>query len=180
MQILSNAREIHIESGRISIRPFSATDADETYRCITPTLTRFMAWEPPANRAAFDSVWQAWLPAIVDGSDFTFAIRQHEKDKDGTFLGLAGLHRVTGANAELGIWIREDRHGEGLGREAVSLVSQWATRALGIRRFTYPVAEANFSSRRIAESLGGVVIERRTATKYDSVVYEIPEQVQTR
>lgn len=180
MQILSNTHEIQIESGRIMIRPFSAMDADETYRCITPALTRFMAWEPPADRAAFDSVWQAWLPAIVDRSDFTFAIRQQGERKERTFLGLAGLHRVVGANAELGIWIREDRHGEGLGREAVTLVSQWASQTLGITRFTYPVAEANFSSRRIAESLGGVIIERRTTPKYDSVVYEIPEQVQKR
>jgi hypothetical protein len=32
--------EIHIESERLSIRPFSADDADAVFRCITPSLIR--------------------------------------------------------------------------------------------------------------------------------------------
>jgi RimJ/RimL family protein N-acetyltransferase len=77
----------------------------------------------------------------------------------------------------LGIWIREDRHREGIGREAVGLVAGWASSVLGIERFTYPVAEENYPSRRIAESLGGVVAERRETPKYKSVVYQIPGQL---
>jgi hypothetical protein len=48
--------------------------------------------------------------------------------------------------------------------------------ALGIESFTYPVAEQNYSSRRIAESLGGVIVDRRETTKYMSVIYQIPNQ----
>jgi RimJ/RimL family protein N-acetyltransferase len=172
---LLNTRDIHIESHRISIRPFAENDADEAYRCITPSLTRYMSWEPPATRADFDNVWRGWLPAIADGSDFVFAIRQRE---EGDFLGLVGLHHVQTKNPELGIWIREDRHGEGFGVEAVALVATWATQTIGIERFVYPVAEANYSSRRIAESLGGVVIAKRTTPKYESLVYEIKGQTE--
>lgn len=167
--------EIHIESGRLSIKPFSASDADATFPCITLSLTRFMAWEPPPDRASFDRIWQAWLPAIADGTDFVFAVRQRDS---GAFLGLAGLHCINDASAELGIWIREDRHREGIGREAVSLIAGWASRALDIEGFTYPVAEENYPSRRIAESLGGVVAEQRETPKYKSVVYQIPRQLQ--
>lgn len=165
------SHEIHIESNRLSIRPFAASDADATFSCITPSLTRFMAWDPPACRADFDSVWQSWLPAIDDGSDFVFAVRQRN---DGGFLGLAGLHRVRTESPELGIWIREECHGQGFGREAVCAVAQWASRTLGAESFIYPVAEQNFPSRRIAESLCGVILERRETPKYRSVVYRIP------
>lgn len=164
---------IHIESPRLSIKPFSSDDADVAFPCITPALTRFMSWEPPASRENFDQIWRSWLPTIEDGSDFVFAIRVR---RDGQFLGLAGLHHVQTNMPELGIWIREDRHGEGFGGEAVAQVAQWATQTRGIQRFIYPVAEENRASRRIAESLGGVVIEQRTAAKYDSVVYQIPGQ----
>jgi RimJ/RimL family protein N-acetyltransferase len=167
------ARDIHIESGRLSIRPFLASDADDTFPCITPSLTRFMSWEPPLNREGFDRVWQSWLPAIDDGLDFVFAIRHRE---DGFFLGLVGLHDVRSHRAELGIWIREDRHNEGFGREAVGLVARWASRILRIQSFTYPTAEANSPSRRIAESLGGVIVESRITPKYNSVIYQIPNQ----
>jgi RimJ/RimL family protein N-acetyltransferase len=163
--------EILIESNRLSIRPFAASDADATFPCITPSLTRWMSWEPPTVREAFDRIWQGWLPAIADGTDLVFAVRQRCSK---TFLGLAGLHHIQNANAELGIWIRADRHREGIGREAVGLVAAWASDVLRIERFTYPVAEENYPSRRIAESLGGVVMERRETPKYNSVVYQIP------
>lgn len=165
--------EIRIESRRLSIRPFSESDADATFPCITPSLTRWMAWEPPTDRDEFDRIWQAWLPAIAEGSDFVFAVRERI---DGGFLGLVGLHHVKVASAVLGIWVREDRHGEGIGSEAVGLVAAWASSRLGIERFAYPVAEENYRSRRIAESLGGVIAERRKTPKYKSVVYQIPKQ----
>lgn len=166
--------EIHIESARLSIRPFSSNDADAAFQCITPSLTRFMAWEPPADRESFDRVWQTWLPAIAAGSDYVFAIRQRDS---GAFLGLVGFHHVNDVSPELGVWIREDRHYEGIGREAVRLVVEWACLTLGTQCFTYPVAEENYPSRRIAESLGGTVTGRRETPKYQSVIYQIPPRL---
>lgn len=133
-----------------------------------------MSWDPPASRDDFDRIWQGWVPAIVDGTDFVFAIRLRG---EGGFLGLVGLHRVHDTTPELGIWIREDLHKQGFGREAVELVVKWASLALGIQSFTYPVAEENGPSRRIAESLGGIIVERRETPKYISVLYRIPGQL---
>ena len=163
--------DIHMQSTRLSLKPFSADDADAAFFCITPSLARFMSWEVPASRAAFDRTWQAWLPAMAAGEEFVFAVRQRT---DGGFLGLTGLHRVTSDDPELGIWIREDRHRQGFGPEAVGMVAQWATQALGIASFLYPVAEANRPSRRLAESLGGIMVGRRTMPKFDAVIYRIP------
>jgi RimJ/RimL family protein N-acetyltransferase len=171
--MLLRPTEIQIESTRLLIKPFSANDADATFSCITPSLTRCMAWEPPASRHDFDGVWRSWIPSINDGSDYVFAIRQRA---DGSFLGLTGLHRVRTESPELGIWIREDRHRNGFGREAVTLVAHWATRTIGCASFTYPVAEQNRASRRIAESLGGVIVDSRATPKYISVVYRIPRR----
>ncbi|MBB5405626.1 MULTISPECIES: GNAT family N-acetyltransferase [Paraburkholderia] len=169
--MLQRPTEIQIESTRLLIKPFTASDADAAFACITPSLTRHMAWDTPASRQDFDEVWQSWIPSIDDGSDYVFAIRHRA---DGSFLGLAGLHRVRMESPELGIWIREDRHRNGFGREAVTAVAQWATRTIGCASFTYPVAEENRSSRHIAESLGGVIVESRVTPKYTSCVYRIP------
>jgi RimJ/RimL family protein N-acetyltransferase len=110
--MLLQPTEIQIESTRLLIKPFSANDADATFSCITPSLTRYMAREPPASRHDFDGIWRSWIPSIDDGSDYVFAIRQRA---DGGFLGLIGLHRVRTESPELGIWIREDRHRNGFG-----------------------------------------------------------------
>ncbi|WP_174920491.1 GNAT family N-acetyltransferase [Burkholderia metallica] len=170
---MNGAPNILIESHRLSIVPFSALDADEAFPCITQTLTRLMSWEPPKDRAEFDRVWQSWLPTIIDRTDLVFTIRERGSM---AFLGLAGLHRAKSESPELGIWIREDRHGEGFGREAVKWVARWASAALNSSEFTYPVAEENRGSRRIAESLGGVIVECYDTSKYRCVVYRIPRQ----
>ncbi len=162
--------QIDIRTPRLLLRPFSSMDADDAFSCITVSLTRFMSWEPPASRPDFDDVWQAWVAAMRDGSEFVFAIRH---GVDGQFLGLAGLHQAQAASPELGIWIREDRHGHAYGLEAVAAMADWATRVLKPTSYLYPVAEDNRPSRRIAESLGGVVIEQRATPKYLCVIYRI-------
>ncbi|WP_233237242.1 GNAT family N-acetyltransferase [Bordetella sp. LUAb4] len=165
------AADIRIESDRLVLKPFSAADADEAYACITPTLTRYMTWDPPASRAEYDSVWRdTWGPALAAGTDVIFVVRRRE---DGEFQGVVGIQHITDGSAEIGIWMREDRHGQGTGRAAAHLAAQWANSDLGITHFTYPVAEQNTASRRIAESLGGVVAEQRNTPKYAGVVYHI-------
>ncbi|HHV7320841.1 MULTISPECIES: GNAT family N-acetyltransferase [Stenotrophomonas] len=160
-----------IDSPRLCLRPFASGDADEAFAGITPGLTRYMAFEPPPSKEAFAAVWQAWLPAIADGTDITFVIRRRV---DGVFLGLAGLHRTVDAEPELGIWIAEAMHGHGYGREAVAAVWSSASQRLSCAAFRYPVAEQNRSSRSLAESLGGEPVAREQGVKYTTIIYRLP------
>lgn len=162
---------IRILSQRLCIEPFCEQDAVESFACITASLTRYMSWEPPASLEEYAQVWGRWLPVIADGSDIVFTVRERVNAR---LAGLVGLHHTGSETPELGIWIREDRHGLGFGGDAVRAVVQWASQWVVAKHFIYPVATQNRASRRIAEALGGVVIERRMAEKYDSVVYQIP------
>ncbi|MGJ4854607.1 GNAT family N-acetyltransferase [Labrys sp. La1] len=159
---------------RLLLRSFEPDDADEIFACITPSLTRFMAWEPSPSREAFASIWRNWGTLAEVGSDYIFVVRR----RDGLFLGLAGLHRAGSKTPELGIWIREDEHGRGYGREAVAAVAAWASRDPAIQYFQYPVAEANLASRRIAEGLGGIPAAERRDRKYKAVIYHVPRRSQ--
>ena len=140
--------KIVIQSSRITLKPFTAHDADESYHCITPTLTRFMSWEPPENRQVYDGIWQGWIQHIAEGSEYVFVIRHAESEE---FLGLGGLHDVQSKTPELGIWIREDRHGAGYGKEAVTAIANLASADFDFEHFIYPVAIENHASCRIAE-----------------------------
>jgi RimJ/RimL family protein N-acetyltransferase len=157
-----------IEAPRLLLQPFSPADADEAYRCITPSLTRYMAWEPPANPDEFAKIWQAWIQSCADKTELVFTVREKQ---NGHFLGLVGLHHLQTSAPELGIWIREDRHGNRFGQEAMACLYVWASANFHHSSFIYPVAEANHPSRRIAESLGGVVTDSRATPKYRSVLY---------
>lgn len=160
-----------INSPRLHLRPFTPEDAGEAFAAITPGLTRYMAFDPPVSEQAFAAVWTTWLPTIADGTDVTFVIRLRTDD---AFLGLAGLHRTTDVEPELGIWIAEAMHGHGYGHEAVAAVRALASRRLDRAAFRYPVAEQNLPSRRLAESLGGVPVAREQNVKYIAIVYRIP------
>ena len=166
-----DAGGVEIKSERLHLRLFTADDADEVFAAITPAITRFMQWEPPRSPTAFAEVWRSWLAPILDGSDLHFVVRSLVDDR---CLGLVGLHAAKTARPEIGIWIREDVHGKGIGREAVAAVAAWASGELDPDCFAYPVAEENVASRRIAEGLGGWIVETRSNPKYISVVYHIP------
>ncbi|WP_323739503.1 GNAT family N-acetyltransferase [Acinetobacter oleivorans] len=162
--------EVSISTQRLNLKPFTAEDADEIYNCITPTLTRYMAWDPQP-RHEFDETWKAWLKNFKAESEIIFVIRETHSQ---IFIGLVGLHRMQTPHPELGIWIREDYHFHGYGREAVSAVAKWAVDFVKPDYFIYSVAEANTPSRKIAESLGGKVVSKATGPKYEFVTYEIP------
>lgn len=104
-----DASGVEIKSERLRLKLFTSDDA-----AITPAITRFMQWEPPRSPAAFAEVWRSWLAPILDGSDLHFVARSLA---DGRCLGLVGLHAAKTACPEIGIWIREDVHGNGIGRE---------------------------------------------------------------
>ncbi len=78
----------------------------------------------------------------------------------GEFLGCCGLHgQGRHRTPELGIWIKKSAHGHKYGREAIQSLSIWAFDHLDLDYIIYPVDRANIPSRKIAESLGGEILE---------------------
>ncbi len=73
------------------------------------------------------------------------------------FLGVAGLHHIDTKYPELGIWIKKSGHGQKYGREAMHALKDWADRHLDYEYIIYPVDRDNVASRKIPESLGGIV-----------------------
>ena len=173
---MKDLRAIAIESKRLSLRSFTGADAAESFAAATVVVTRFMGWDPSPSPAAFAEIWREWLPQMAAGTDVAFTVRQR---LTGEFLGVAALHRIGNPEPELGIWIKEHAQGIGYGREAVAAAIAWAARALAVTSFEYPVAVENRRSRRVAESLGGVLAGTRMLRKpsgvvLDEVVYRIP------
>jgi RimJ/RimL family protein N-acetyltransferase len=169
-------RQTALSSTRLSLTAFAPGDAAEVFAAVTPTLTRFMGFEPSPSLDAFADVWRAWLPQMAAGMELILVVRSRST---GGFLGVAGLHGIGNAEPEPGIWIKESAHRLGYGREAVAAVIAWAGRELGVQAFLYPVVEENRPSRRLAERLGGIVVGTRrlrksTGIEYPEVVYRIP------
>jgi RimJ/RimL family protein N-acetyltransferase len=173
---MPDLRAIEITSTRLCLRSFKTEDAAESFAEATPTLTRFMAWDPSPSLAAFAEIWRGWLPKMAAGTDLALTIRLQST---GEFMGMAGLLCIGQPEPEIGIWIKEAAHGAGYGREAVAAVVAWHSRETGAVGFIYPVVIANWRSRSLAESLGGQLVGTRelrkpTGVVLDEVVYLIP------
>jgi RimJ/RimL family protein N-acetyltransferase len=160
---------IVIQSPRLQLSQFQMMDAEEVFGCITPAVARFMPWEPP-SRSEYVTRCEKRVQA-PEPNKFSFVIRRRENRE---CLGMASLEEADSVSPELGLWLKESAHGQGLGREVVAALVDWGHSTLGKESFTYPVAVQNIPSRRIAENLHGEVIGNRKNPKYDSVVYRIP------
>jgi RimJ/RimL family protein N-acetyltransferase len=167
----ADLRAIAFSSSRLNLRSFGPSDAVEVFNAVTPTLTRFMNWDPSGSLQEYENVWRAWLPAMEAGANLHLVIRSASS---GELLGVAGLHDIGLVEPELGIWIKESAQGMGYGREAVAAVIRWASSRFGVAAFTWPVAEENARSRRLAEALNGAIVGKLDRRKYTALVYRIP------
>jgi RimJ/RimL family protein N-acetyltransferase len=164
-----------LSSQRLLLKSFTRADAKEAFEAATPTIARFMSWDPAPSLEAFAAIWQGWIPRMRAGTDVSFIVRCRSSLE---FLGVAALHHTDAAEPEAGIWIKETQHGNGYGREAIAMIVAFAANELGKRAVVYPVVERNLPSRRLAESLGGRIIATRVLRKsggieYSEVVYRI-------
>jgi RimJ/RimL family protein N-acetyltransferase len=167
---------LRLRSPRLALTSFEPDDAADVREPVTPSLTRYLSFEPAPSAEAFAEIWRQWLAEMVAGTNLMLVVRLLAS---GEFLGVTGLHGLDGGEPEAGIWIKEAAHGLGYGREAVAAALDWAVDALGIRSVVYPVVAANRASRRLAERLGGAIIDTRRLTKpggveHPVVVYRIP------
>lgn len=151
MKILKN---LLIESERLKLIPTSEGYANDIFREFTDEITQFM--------------YPRTSETIDDTLDFiTLSKQKMEKGEElqvvilnkitGEFLGHGGITRINTDTPELGIWIKKSAHGNKYGREAVILLKDWAEKNLKYKYLMYPVDKRNISSRKIAESLGGVI-----------------------
>ncbi len=102
-----------------------------------------------------------------------------QKTETGQFSGVCAIHgKEPGVTAEFGIWLKKSSQGKKLGREAITRLVQWARANVVLSGLVYPVDRDNIPSRKIAESLGGIVVAegQRTSlsgTSLNEQVYRI-------
>ncbi|EHR89088.1 hypothetical protein SEVCU122_2325, partial [Staphylococcus hominis VCU122] len=97
IMIHSDLSQCRVNTDRLLIAPFTAADADDVYQAITPTLTRFMNFEPEESPEAFANVWQTWLPLIREGEELIFVARLRDSKE---FVGMGGLHDLHNTTPE--------------------------------------------------------------------------------
>ena len=139
-----------ITDGRLTLRPFTPADADQTYLkwLRDPEVTQFIKFATPGLRAARRYV----LEAIRDPDARFFAICLPSGRKIGT-IKLAPIDWKHGA--EVGVMIGAKRFwGRGYGRRAILLACRFAFERLRLPCVTAGIDDGNIASIKAFELAG--------------------------
>lgn len=145
---------ITIETERLRLIPISSYYREEIFKEFTPEIAQFMTPASPDKIEETDEFIRSSEKELKDGVTFQVVILKKEDDE---FLGCAGIKNVNTDTPEPGIWIKKSAHGNGYGREAVFGLKKWVDTNVDYRYLVYPVDKRNIASRKIPESLGGII-----------------------
>ena len=149
-----NFFDIKIETERLYLVPIELSHADDGFTYMNAEVTKYMYPKPADDISETISWIKGSRKRMAEGSNIQLVILKKDK---GEFLGCAGLHDVDGKTPELGVWTKKSSHGNGYGREAMTGLYNWACENIEFDYITYPVYKLNTASRKIPESLGGVI-----------------------
>lgn len=166
---------ITIFSECLTLKPISSAYESDIFREFTEEVSKYTFPQPTGDIADTRAFIAGAREEMDRGTDLTVVVIDRAT---GTFLGCAGLHRIDTSEPEIGIWLAKSAQGKGIGKEVVSALRSWADSNLSYDHLYYPVVKDNVPSRRLAESLGGMLSGERTVKnargeELDEVEYRI-------
>ncbi len=167
-------KNTEIITDRLKMRVTSKDDTHNIFIHFTPAVTRYMYPHPAKDISETEAFINGALKKVAEGRELQVTILDR---KTGEFYGCAGLHGLQDEMPELGIWVKEEAHGEGYGMEAIYGLYRWAKENTSARELLYPVDRDNYRSKRIPVSLGGRCAGCETQTTADGRVLNIENYV---
>ncbi|MCB0838097.1 MAG: GNAT family N-acetyltransferase [Bacteroidetes bacterium] len=143
-----------LNSGRIVLEGISEKFKEEIFKEFDEEITRYMHPKPPVQIQETITFIRNVRKDLASGSQIVACVLTRDTHE---FLGCVGLHDINSNCPELGVWIKKSAHGNGYGKEAIQALKKWADEHLDYQYIKYPVDVKNVPSRRIPESMGGVV-----------------------
>jgi ribosomal-protein-alanine N-acetyltransferase len=165
--------DVRIVTERLILRPTDIIDLEPIAREFTERITRYMY--PLPARSSMDVA--PFIANSIEGLDnnTNLQLTATSKENDNEFIGCLGLHHPHSRTPELGIWVAEKFHRQGLGLEAIEGLCGWAAEEIECDYLRYPVDRENLPSRRIPESLGGEIEDEYDRVKPDGRMLNIVE-----
>ncbi len=140
-----------ITAGRLHLRPWEPGDEPELASALDDSqVTRWTTLAAEGAASVISASQQRW----ADGTGAEFAVLGAAS---GGLLGGVGLYQMQDRDADIGWWTRSSGRGQGVGGEAVQVLSRWAFGARGLHRLRAQVEVGNWASRALAEKAGFTV-----------------------
>ena len=146
--------KITINTSRLKLIPTSLKYASDIFKEFTPEITIYMYPRSARKQEETENFIRLSNLNMKSGKVFQAVILNKTT---GEFLGHGGIASLDTNTPELGIWIKKSAHGNKYGKEAVIGLKKWLDENVKYKYIIYPVDRKNLASRKIAESLGGII-----------------------
>jgi len=139
-----------------SRRPGDGAQVAEAINASYEHLKVFMAWAKPDQSVEHtEKLSREFYAKWLQATDFPIAIWDRAEAR---ILGGCGYHLREGplelGNAEIGMWIRADAAGRGLGTAVLGALLHWGFTDWPWLRLSWRCSSANAASQRVAEKAG--------------------------
>jgi ribosomal-protein-serine acetyltransferase len=146
------------------LRAYRLGDAHAVWEAIDESRSSLERWVPDIGcRRTPDDVRVGLTPLVTSpGNRVVYAVCERST---GQILGEVGLYDVDWENrvGEVGYWLRQTSRGSGYMAEALQMLTDHATRGLGLRRIEAHIAPENTLSARVVEKQGFRIDGHRAA-----------------
>ena len=162
--------KIEIVKDNIRLRPIAMEDKDAIFAEFTKEVAEYMY--PPVPDEIDDTIdfIESSIATMEAGLNIQLCIVDNDTDE---FLGCVGLHRIDKKVPEFGVWLKKSAQGSKTGRKSVQMLYEFACENLNHKYYKYPVDKNNTASRKIPESLGGIIKEHEKCERPDGKILDI-------
>lgn len=147
--------ETTLRTGRLILRPFDASDIEETRAsCEDALIQRWLPLPQPYTREDAAAWCTKVAPSLRESGDgIHFAVTDAGT---GRLAGTIGLKRTDWAArvSEVGYWVSPWARGRGTATEATREVGRWLLTEQGFERLELRAATGNEASRKVALKVG--------------------------
>lgn len=148
-----------LETERLVLRSWRVGEGAALSEAVNASIDHLRPWMPwaqqPQDVARSEEVIRGSVARWLLAQDFVLAVWDRAEAR---VIGGSGFHLRHGALelgiAEIGMWIRSDVAGQGLGQEALHALTRWGFSAWPWRRLVWRCDVDNHASRRVAEACG--------------------------
>ena len=144
-----------LETPRLVLRPLAEQDIEAVFQaCQDESVQRWVPVPVPYTRTDAEVFVREVCPA--GWRDRTMFNLGSFTRGTGALVSSVGVHtgRREPGIAEIGYWTAKEQRGHGYTAEAVTALSRWALRTLGVQRLEWLAGVGNTGSRAVAEKAG--------------------------
>lgn len=164
-------QNIKIKTERATLQPVEDLYIDDILKHFINEVTRYMPFNPQGNRKDIISFINESKRTLSQNTDLVMV----SLDSNGNFIGCCGIHNITAESVELGLWLKKDSQGKGLGTEIITALIEFLENNFTFKYILYPVDEENIASKKIPEKLGFVPFKKYQKNKNSTTNLNIVE-----